>query len=367
MFLRLFNHFKRFDWVVFGSVILLVSFGLAVIYSVALGSGEASLLNFKKQLIFAAVGIILLLLVSLVDFHSLYGLNAWIYAAGILSLVLVLFLGEPVRGTRAWFEFFGFSLQPSEIVKVIIVLSLAKYFSAASYKINPLKHLISTSLIVIAPVALILWQPDFGSAMIIFIFWLAILAIFGLSRKQIALIALITFLFFALSFFFLLKDYQKERILTFLNFNISSLDKGYNVAQAIIAVGAGQMFGRGLGFGSQSQLKFLPESQTDFIFAVVGEELGFLGSALLLIFFAVLFFRLIHWVKRLNNNFGLYIILGKIILLFVEMFINIGMNVGLLPIVGIPLPFVSYGESSLIASLILIGIVESVLIHARHN
>src|SRR3989344_8003063 len=119
MFLRLFNHFKRFDWVVFGSVILLVAFGLAVIYSVALGSGEASLLNFKKQLIFAAVGIILLLLVSLVDFHSLYGLNAWIYAAGILSLVLVLFLGEPVRGTRAWFEFFGFSLQPSEIVKVI--------------------------------------------------------------------------------------------------------------------------------------------------------------------------------------------------------------------------------------------------------
>lgn len=367
MFHRLLSHFKHFDWVVFGSVILLVAFGLTVIYSVALGSGEASLLNFKKQLIFAAVGIILLLLISVVDFHSLYSLNVWIYAVGIISLILVLFLGQPVRGTRAWFEFFGFSLQPSEIVKVIMVLALARYFSAASYKVSSLKHLIITGLMAAAPIALILWQPDFGSAMIIFIFWLASLAIFGLNRKQIALIALITFLFFTFSFFFLLKDYQKERILTFFNFNVSSLDKGYNVAQAIIAVGAGGMFGRGLGFGSQSQLKFLPESQTDFIFAVIGEELGFLGTALLLIFFAVLFYRLIYWIKRLDNNFGLYIILGAIILLFVEMFINVGMNVGLLPIVGIPLPFVSYGGSSLIASLILIGIVESVVIHARHN
>ena len=359
MFLRLFNHFKRFDWVVFGSVILLVAFGLAVIYSVALGSGEASLLNFKKQLIFAAVGIILLLLVSLVDFHSLYGLNAWIYAAGILSLVLVLFLGEPVRGTRAWFEFFGFSLQPSEIVKVIIVLSLAKYFSAASYKINPLKHLISTSLIVIAPVALILWQPDFGSAMIIFIFWLAILAIFGLSRKQIALIALITFLFFALSFFFLLKDYQKERILTFLNFNISSLDKGYNVAQAIIAVGAGQMFGRGLGRGSQSQLKFLPERQTDFIFASLVEELGAVSGMAVVGLYSQLIIGMVLSALKTKDKPVFLVVAGCGMWFFFQAGINIAMNMGMAPVTGITLPFLSAGGSSLVVSAAALGMVLS--------
>ncbi|MFA6551524.1 MAG: FtsW/RodA/SpoVE family cell cycle protein, partial [Patescibacteria group bacterium] len=280
---------------------------------------------------------------------------------------LVLFLGTPVRGTRAWFELFGFSLQPSELIKVIMILTLAQYFSSASYKTNQLKHFAATGLLIFLPIALILFQPDFGSAMIIFLFWLGTAAVFGLNRKQIFLIALTTLVFFTFSFFFLLKDYQKERVLTFLNPNISSLGKGYNAAQSVIAVGAGKIFGKGLGFGSQSQLKFLPESQTDFIFAVVGEEMGLIGVGLLFVCFAALFFRLIYWVKHIDNNFGLYIILGAIILLSIEMFINIGMNIGILPVVGITLPFLSYGGSSLIASLILIGIVESVVIHARHN
>lgn len=367
MFHRLLNHLKRFDWIIFASVVLLVGFGLAAIYSVALGNGEASLLNFKKQCVFAAIGLILLLVFSSFDFHSLYSLDRWIYIGGILSLILVLFLGTPVRGTRAWFELFGFSLQPSELVKVVMVLALARYFSAASYKVNQLRHFLLTGLLVILPIALILLQPDFGSAMIIFLFWLGTAAVFGLNRKQIFLISLTTLVFFTFSFFFLLKDYQKERVLTFLNPNISSLGKGYNAAQAIIAVGAGKIFGKGLGFGSQSQLKFLPESQTDFIFAVVGEEMGLIGVGLLFICFAALFFRLAYWVKHIDNNFGLYIILGAIILLSIEMFINVGMNIGILPVVGITLPFLSYGGSSLIASLILIGIVESVVIHARHN
>ena len=192
MFHRLLNHFKRFDWIVFSAVVMLVSFGLAAIYSVGLGNGEMSLLNFKKQCVFAGIGITLLFLFSLFDFHSLYGLSRWIYAGGIVVLALVLFLGAPVRGTRAWFEFFGFSLQPSELVKIIVVLTLAKYFSSASYKINQLKHLTLTGLMVVLPIALILLQPDFGSAMIIFLFWLAITGIFGLNRKQIIPIILIT-------------------------------------------------------------------------------------------------------------------------------------------------------------------------------
>ncbi|MFA5318171.1 MAG: rod shape-determining protein RodA [Patescibacteria group bacterium] len=367
MFHRLFNHLKKIDWIIFSSTILLIGFGLAVIYSVALGSGEASLLNFKKQCVFAGIGLLLLFLFSFFDFHLLYSLNVWIYIGGMILLILVLIFGETIRGTRGWFDFAGFSLQPSEFIKIVSLLALAKYFSAASYKTNQIKHILYTGLIVGLPIALILLQPDFGSAMIIFVFWLAILGIFGLNRRQIIIISSIALLLFILSFFLLLKDYQRERITTFLNPNLQSLDQSYNVAQAIIAVGSGGILGRGLGFGSQSQLKFLPESQTDFIFAVVGEELGFLGAGLLLALFAVLFFRLVYWVKHLNNNFGIYIILGVIILLFTQMFINISMNIGLLPVVGIPLPLVSYGGSSLIATMLLIGIAESVVVYARHS
>jgi len=364
---RLLSHFKQFDWAVFGPTILLVGCGLTAIYSVALGNGEVSLLNFYKQSIFAAAGLALLFLFSAIDFHSFYSWHLWLYWIGIVILILVLFFGVPVRGTRSWFELLGFSLQPSEFIKIILIICLARYFSSASYKVGQLKHLAHTGLLVLIPSALILWQPDFGSAMVIFTFWLSLVAIFGLSHKQILVIILISLFFFAVSFFVLLKDYQKERIMTFLNPSISSLDKGYNVAQAIIAIGSGGVAGKGLGFGSQSQLKFLPESQTDFIFAVIGEELGFLGILFIMACFAALFFRLLYWVTRINNNFGLYIILGAVCLLFIEMVVNVGMNMGLLPVVGITLPFVSYGGSSLLASLILIGVVESVIIHARHN
>jgi len=200
MFHRLFNHFKKVDWVIFGTVLLLVGFGLAVIYSVALGSGEASLTNFKKQCVFAVVGLLLLLIFSFFDFHLLYSLNIWIYIGGITLLILVLVFGETVRGTRAWFEFAGFSLQPSEFIKIVTVLVLAKYFASASYKINQIKHIFYIGLIVAVPVGLILLQPDFGSAMIIFVFWLAILGIFGLNRRQIIIISSIALLLFVLSF-----------------------------------------------------------------------------------------------------------------------------------------------------------------------
>lgn len=367
MLYRFLQHFRKFDWVVFGSVLLLTVFGLTIIYSVGLGGGEAAMLNFKKQVIFAAVGIILLLAVSAFNFHAFYGLSWWVYGGAVGLLVLVLMIGQTVRGTQGWFDIAGFSLQPSELVKVAMVVVLAKYLSAASYKSYQLRHLAVTGLVTAVPAGLIMLQPDFGSAMIIVAFWLGLLALFGLNRRQIVAAMLTGLILFTFSFFFLLKGYQKERIISFLNPAAGTLDQRYNVDQAIIAIGAGGLAGRGLGFGSQSQLKFLPESQNDFIFAVIGEELGLVGITLVLAFFAVLFFRLVYWAYKLDNNFGLYIVLGSIILLFIEMFINIGMNIGMLPVVGISLPFVSYGGSSMIASMLLIGIAESVIVHARHS
>lgn len=367
MLYKLLQHFKRFDWVVFGSVLLLTAFGLSIIYSVGLGGGDAAMLNFKKQLVFAGIGIIALLAVSMFNFHALYSLGWWVYGGAVGLLLLVLAIGTTVRGTQGWFDIGGFSLQPSELVKIALVIVLAKYLSSASYKSYQLRHLAVTGLITAVPAGLILLQPDFGSAMIIVAFWIGLLALFGLNRRQITVSVMAGLLIFALSFVFLLKPYQKERITSFFNPSVSSLDQGYNVAQAIIAIGSGGMFGRGLGFGSQSQLKFLPESQNDFIFAVIGEELGLVGIGLVLAFFAVLFFRLMYWAYKLDNNFGLYIVLGAIILLFIEMFINVGMNIGLLPVVGISLPFLSYGGSSMIASMLLVGVVESVIVHARHS
>lgn len=208
-------------------------------------------------------------------------------------------------------------------------------------------------------------QPDFGSALILFSIWLLMLIFVGFNRKYFVIIALVGIIAFAGSWFFFFKDYQKQRILTFLNPTRNSLKDGYNISQAIIAVGSGNLTGRGVGFGSQSQLKFLPEAQNDFIFAVISEELGFMGISLVFLFYAVLFFRCFLAVRQGNDDFAIFFILGVVGLIFIEMFINIGMNIGIMPVVGISLPFVSYGGSSILASFIMIGMIENIIIRSK--
>jgi rod shape determining protein RodA len=210
-------------------------------------------------------------------------------------------------------------------------------------------------------------QPDFGSAMIIILLWLAMLVFSGYGKKYFITIFLIGIIFAGAGWLFYLKPYQKERIMTFARPESRGLEEGYNVNQAMIAVGAGRVAGRGIGFGSQSQLRFLPESQNDFIFAVIAEELGLLGVGLVLTFFSVFLYRSAILTRRLKDDAGIFFILGAASLIFIEMFINIGMNIGLLPVVGISLPFVSYGGSALVSSLILVGIMESIIIRSRIN
>ncbi|MDP2708612.1 MAG: rod shape-determining protein RodA [bacterium] len=364
---RLILYLKNFDWIMFTSVLLLVCFGLAEIYSVALGRSELDLLNFKKQLIFVALGLGLLFLFAFIDYHSLRSYSKYFYIAGFIFLAAVLFFGQTIRGTKGWYSLAGFNLQPVEFIKFVVILFLAKYFSIASVKTDEFRHLLISGGFTLAFVALVLAQPDFGSAMLLFLSWLAMILIVGFNKKYLLAIGLILALLFGLSWQFALQDYQKQRIITFLNPSFNPLSQGYNVSQAIIAVGAGGMTGRGLGFGSQSQLKFLPEAQTDFIFAVAAEELGFSGVLLILLFFGILFYRCLYHLKRVNNDFGVFFILGAMSLIFIEMFINIGMNLGILPVVGISLPFLSYGGSSLISSLMLIGVIESIVIRSKIN
>jgi len=367
MFSRLLLYLKNFDWVLFASVFLLACFGLAEIYSVSLGKGGADLLNFKKQIFFIILGVFLLFLFAFLDYHSLRNYSPYLYILGAGLLILVLIFGRTIRGTRGWFYFGNFSFQPVEFVKIVLLLFLARFFSNMSRQIRPLKHLILSGLGVLFFIILVLAQPDFGSALILLALWLIFLLIAGFNKKYFLIIGLILAISLSSLWIFSFQDYQKQRIITFLNPAFNPLDQGYNVSQAIIAVGAGRLTGRGIGFGSQSQLKFLPEAQNDFIFAVVAEELGFLGISLIILFFAVLFSRCLLNLKKINNDFGVFFVLGVLGLLFIQMFINIGMNIGLLPVVGISLPFLSYGGSAIISSFILIGILESIIIRSKIN
>ncbi len=367
MFNKLIIYLKNFDWIMFTAVLLLVCFGLAEIYSVALGRSQVDLLNFKKQIIFIILGIILLFILAFFDYHSLRSYSKYFYFSGLVLLVAVLFFGQTIRGTKGWFNLGFFNFQPVEFIKFVCILFLAKYFSAVSLRNKTLKNLIISGFGVLLFVILVLIQPDFGSAFLLFGLWLVMVMLVGFDKKYFVVIFLLLALIFAGSWYIVLQDYQKERIITFLNPSFNPLSQGYNVSQAIIAVGAGGIIGRGLGFGSQSQLKFLPEAQTDFIFAVISEELGFSGVLLILLFFGIFFYRCLNHLKRVNNDFGTFFILGSISLIFIEMFINIGMNLGILPVVGISLPFLSYGGSGIIINLILVGVIESIAIRSKIN
>lgn len=367
MFNRLIIYFKNFDWILFTAVLLLISFGLAEIYSVALGRSQLDLLNFKKQILFIVLGLGLLFLLAGFDYYSLRSYSNYFYIFGLVLLVGVLFFGQTIRGTRGWYNLAGFNFQPVEFIKFVLVLFLAKYFSSASLKTKEFKRLLISFSGVLLFIILILVQPDLGSGLILFLVWLSMIILVGFNKKYLLAIVLMLAVVFSAAWQFALLDYQKQRIITFLNPSFNPLSQGYNVSQAIIAVGAGGLTGRGLGFGSQSQLKFLPEAQTDFIFAVAAEELGFSGVLLILLFFGIFFYRCLYHLKKINNDFGIFFILGALSLIFIEMFINIGMNLGILPVVGISLPFLSYGGSGLVSSLMLVGVIESIAIRSKIN
>ncbi len=365
MWYRFKIYLKNFDWIIFASVFLLIVFGLVEIYSVALGRGASNLFNFKKQLLFSGLGLSLLFLFSLIDYRFLRSLSRYFYILAVIILATVLFLGQTIRGTKGWFSLFGFGLQPVEFVKIVLILFLAKYFSNLATKVKTSRHFIVSALGTAVFILLVIMQPDFGSTLILASIWLVIILAAGFDKKYFIIVFVSALLIATISWLFLFKTYQKERILNFFNPGSNSLESGYNISQAIIAVGSGGLTGKGVGFGSQSQLKFLPEAQTDFIFAVIAEELGFLGVVLVLTFYLILFIRFFWVLKRINNDFGIYFILASGGLIFIQMFINIGMNLGMLPVVGLPLPFVSYGGSSLVSLLILVGITENIIIKSK--
>ncbi len=365
MFSRLKAHFYNFDWIIMAAVSLLVAFGLIEIYSVALGRESLDLFNFRKQILFVVLGFALLIGFSFIDYYFLRSISRYLFFLGILLLSLVLIFGETIRGTKGWFNVAGFSLQPVEFIKIILILFLANYFSGLATKVKTTKHFIASAAYTLVFVGLVMLQPDFGSALILSAIWLILMMAADFNPKYFIVIGLTGVILFTSAWFFFFKDYQKERIMNFVSPTTNSLDSGYNISQAIIAIGSGGITGKGVGFGSQSQLKFLPEAQNDFIFAVISEELGFLGVSLVLCFYFILFFRCFTVLKKINNDFGIYFLIGASGLIFIQMFINIGMNLGIMPVVGLPLPFISYGGSSLLSLMIVVGIMQNIIIKSK--
>lgn len=363
---KFFRIFKKIDWVKSVVIVLLISLGLLLIYSTSgSASGSFDYTNLKKQILAIIIGAVLFFLFTYFDYKIFKNYAYFLYILMMVMLLAVLLFGSEIRGTKGWFNLGFFQFQPAELAKIVLLLILAKYFASISGKLSMFRHIIISGLITLLPVFLIMLQPDFGSALVLLFLWVVMLFISGIKRSYIAVLGGSGFFIGWILWHFGFKDYQKDRILTFLNPNSDPLGSGYNIIQSKIAVGSGGLLGKGLGYGSQSQLKFLPAQQTDFIFAVLAEELGFFGGILLLVLFFILLARIINISKNSRDEFGLMIGIGATLILIFQILVNVGMNMGLLPVTGIPLPLVSYGGSSLISVLLLMGILQSIYVRNK--
>lgn len=348
---------KSFDFWIPGVSVVILSLAITILYSSDPEIGKQQLLN-------AFLGIVAFIAVSFLDYRILKPFNRPIYIFSLLLLAIVFILGLEVRGSVRWIEFPGFRLQPSEIIKPLLILVLANFLSTNS--VASFKNLLISFLIIAVPIAFVFKQPDLGNTLVFLAIWLSMVILSGLKFRYLLFGALGTLLGIPI-FWSMLKEYQKQRIVTFLDPFSDPLGSGYNVIQSTIAVGSGEFFGRGLGRGTQSHLQFLPERNTDFIFATLAEELGFFGSSILLLGFAVLIYRCLIAIKSAGDTFGSLIVTGVVGMLVFQLLVNVGMNTGLVPITGITLPLVSYGGSSLLSTMISLGLVESVIRHRKNE
>lgn len=344
---------------------ILTIIGLGALFSTSLNIEQGALSVFYKQLAWAAVGCAAILALARLEYRFLGGIHWVLYVLSLVSLLAVRFFGRTVNGTTGWFEVFGLQLQPVEFVKIIMCVVMAKYFADHAENLQSWRTIGMSGLIMAGPVVLIMLQPDFGSAMLLVGIWFGVLFSLPIPRRRIGLLCLAAAVVAVASWYVVLKPYQKERIINFVNPGHDQLSSGYNVQQSMTAIGSGQLFGRGLGLGPQSQLSFLPERNTDFIFAAISEELGLVGSLTVILLFGLLLWRLYAIGQRCRDNFSIILSFSLAIMFFVQVSINIGMNLGVFPVTGIPLPFLSYGGSSLLSSLMAIGIAESVAIRQR--
>jgi len=350
------------DWIMLGSAVLLVCFGL-----VTMNSFVESNYFFEKQLVWLGVSLCVFFGASFVDWSFLKRTQVLItlFAAMVTLLIFLLVAAGVTKGAKSWLDFGLFAFQPTDMAKALLVLILAKYFSRRHIEIANIRHVIVSGIYAFILFTLVALQPDFGSAVILACVWLGMVLVSGISKKHLLALFSVALVAFALLWNFGFKEYQKDRIVSFLHPLSDIRDTGYNAYQSTIAVGSGELLGKGIGYGTQSKLKFLPEYQTDFIFAAFAEEWGFMGVLLFFVVFGVLIWRIIANARRGSGNFEILYGLGIAILFMSHLFINVGMNIGLMPVTGITLPFMSYGGSHLVAAFFALGVLVSMRRYMR--
>ncbi|MFY9493306.1 MAG: FtsW/RodA/SpoVE family cell cycle protein [Minisyncoccia bacterium] len=355
---ELVNHLKRLDWVLLGAIGLVFIMGLATFYASPL---DHSL--FFRQLMFGLAGGLFILGLSFFDWRILRA-NSWIlvagYLAGLAALFMLVAVGREVRGVTSWFKLGVFNFEPVEAVKIILVAVLAKYFSARHIELYRLKNIVVSGLYAALPAALVLIQPDLGSAIILLAVWFGLVLIAGIKVRQFLWLAVLASIAAGLAWNYGLADYQKNRITSFLYPGRDPLGGAYQNRQALIAIGSGGIWGSGLGQGTQTRLGFLPEYQTDFIFAAIAEEWGMLGISVLLAGWFFIFRQLYKSILDSPDNFSRLFAAGLAIIIAAHFLINVGANLGFLPITGLPLVFVSYGGSNFISLSIGLGILQAI-------
>ncbi|MBP1657653.1 MAG: rodA [Bacteroidetes bacterium] len=389
---------RHFDLQIGVSTLLLALIGLVSVYSATYDARASEI--FFKQLTWILAGTAVMLVIAFLPFRFMQSISYPTYLLSILMLVIVLLLGKTVSGSTSWFNLGSFRIQPSEFAKITTVLALASYLSRSDVSLRSRRGLIMTAGIVLLPVALIMMQPDFGTAVIYggmsfaMLYWggasrftliavvapfaaalaallgttafLIVIAVFGVLiyvTREHLLVAAVVFslmVLIGISVQFIydgLRPYQQKRIDTFLDPGADPLGAGYNILQSKVAIGSGGLIGKGYLHGSQTQLNFIPEQWTDFIFCVPGEEFGFLGAATVLFLFTVLLARGITLSAMVKSRYGSYVAVGLSAILATHVFVNIGMALGLFPVIGVPLPFLSYGGSALLTSMTIVGIL----------
>ena len=356
------NRFTSFDFSMAVALFAIGLLGTLTLYSAAQGSSAAGLLPHQKQLIWWGLGFVGMLIIVLIDYRHLEHYAYVIYACSLLLLVYVLLMGRSISGAKRWIELGPIQFQPSELIKITMTLALAKYFHHRTQQNRyTLFELTVPFLIFLLPFVLVLLEPDLGTAIVLLLLFFSIVLFLGLTQGSIITLIIAGLASLPLGWLNL-KDYQKERVLTFFNPSDDPLGRGYHIIQSKIAIGSGGFWGKGFLHGTQTRLHFLPEQHTDFIFSAFAEQWGFFGSFLLLAAYLLVIFWAFNICSRAKNTFGMVVALGITFLLLWHVTINIGMCLGLLPVVGIPLPLFSYGGSFLLVMVLGLGLLLNIYI-----
>lgn len=356
---------RKIDKPLLAVTLLLTAAGVMILYATTVKAAGLSIeVDAPNQLIFAILGLAGMIALTIIDYRIWLRLSGLAYAASIVLLLIVDIAGQTALGATRWINLGFFQFQPSEMAKIALILILAKLLSQNYDRLEQPRYLLQSIIITAIPTALVLAQPDLGTALVLLVTWFVMILVSPVPKGYVLALVVAGILMVPIGLQFL-QPYQRDRLTTFMNPASDPLGRGFNVVQASIAVGSGQLMGRGLGAGSQSQLNFLPSQHTDFIFAVMAEKLGFIGASLILLLFTVLLARMIIIANRSRDRFGMFVAVGITTMFMFHILVNVGMNMGIMPVTGIPLPFVSYGGTSLIVALGAIGLLQSIAV--RHK